>query len=124
MMRKKLYLTVKMWNRYDDEDQEKILRKYDVILTDHKTAGEKLSGLLKSLLRPTVQQRAQQRKKLNRSIGSVTKGIDQFDKMMDDLSDGLRKSVGSPKADVHSVIFGGRNRDASFLTGHKRRKSF
>ena len=63
-----------MWNRYDDEEQEKILKKYDVILTNHKTRKERAYSILK---------------KFNKR--NLDKGMDKFNKGVDSFSSALKQ---------------------------------
>lgn len=103
---KKLYTTVKNWNRWNTDQQEKILKKYDVILTDH--TKRTLRGIMLALLRPTPQQKASQKRALESGIAKLKTGIDHFDAALDDLSAGLRDATGSRGNDPVRAVFGDR----------------
>lgn len=125
----KLYYSMKTWKKFDVEKQEALTQRYHVILTDHKTWNERIHGIVRSVLRPTPEQRKAQKKKLDRGISKVTNGIGQFDSMMDEFSDGLRKATGGIGADPVEGIMGKRDRtpdlhDAVFGKSTKRRQAF
>ena len=49
-MKEKKFYTVKEWNKFKNNDmQEKLCQKYDVILTDYKTKREKVFSALKKI---------------------------------------------------------------------------
>ena len=95
MINTKKYFTVKNWKKFSIESQELLLKKYDVILTDHMTRKERYRKILKAILRPTPKQKIRQKQKLNHAIEKVQDSIDKFDQAIDYLSTSLRKQSGS-----------------------------
>jgi hypothetical protein len=77
----KKYYTVKEWKRFDKVAerengiditmQEVLLKRYDVILTDYKTKGEKIKGILAKF----------NAENLNKGITTFNKGVDMMVKM-------------------------------------------
>ena len=75
------FYTVKEWKRFDKiaerengidiTMQEVLLKRYDVILTDYKTKGEKIKGILNKF----------NAENLNKGITTFNKGVDQIVKM-------------------------------------------
>lgn len=96
-MMQKLFLTVKQWSNYDEEQQEILIKKYDVILTDHKTKQEKVIGILK---------------KFNQK--NMNKGFAKFDSVMDQFDTGLKKSFGDSAGDPGEKIFGNKKKVSIF----------
>jgi hypothetical protein len=116
--------TVRQWQKFDTDKQMYLTKIFHVILTDHRTRKEKVTGLLKAVLRPTPAQKKSQKSAINKSIKKVTKGIDQFDKAMDDFSRGLNGAAGKGhRDDPVRLVFGDRRRDTSLLTGHRKCRS-
>ena len=80
MIYKKFY-TVKEWKRFDKVAerengiditmQEVLLKKYEIILTDYKTKGEKIKGILNKF----------NAENLNKGITTFNKGVDMMVKM-------------------------------------------
>lgn len=93
---KKLF-TVKSWQKFDDEAQQALLRRYDVILIDHHTKRERMDSFVKKL----------NAENLNKGIDSFNKGVDSFSKSMDSLSLEMEK-MGNAKADPVKAIWGER----------------
>ncbi len=86
--KKQVKLTVKEWKRFDKvftkqfgdtivylDMQQLLCKKYDVILTDHRTRGEKLKDILKKF----------NQKNLDKGINMVQGGIDDFVKEIDNF---------------------------------------
>jgi len=99
------YYTVKQWGKLDKyaekingEEitwQQKILEKYQVILTDHQTKSEKIKGILSKF----------NGKNLDRAINGFKKGADKMDAVFKTWD----KMKGNKKNKV----------DYSFLVGKK-----
>lgn len=101
--------TVREWKRFKSPVQEMLLRRFDVILTDHKTRRERLRGFARAMFRPTIQQRQSQRKSLDTGIKKVKGAIDNFDRSMDSLSKGLNGAVSKGhREDPVELVFGKR----------------
>lgn len=104
-MVKQLRFTQKQWNRFDLIAQQILIRKYEVIITDHKTMNEKVVSFLTKIDISSPQGK----KNLDSGIMKIHKYLDSFDDAMDSLSDGFRKSVASgSKDDPVEIIFGKR----------------
>ena len=73
---KKLYYTVKQWKKFDYFVQRVLLKKYDVILTDHQTRNERIVSALKRI----------NPQNLNSSIEKFNSAVNSFSKSMDSLS--------------------------------------
>jgi len=73
---KQVKMTVKQWKRWDDEQQEQILKKYDIILTNHKTRRERFIGIMENI---DITSR-KGRKNLNRALDKMDRGFETFDK--------------------------------------------
>ena len=75
-MREKKYYTVKQWNCFKNNDyfdmQDMLCKKFDVILTDHKTKKEKVISILK---------------KFNQR--NFNKGMNQFNGFMKDFGNSV-----------------------------------
>lgn len=69
-------MTVKQWNKWDDEQQEQILKKYDVILADHKTRRERFIGIVENI---DITSR-KGRRNLNVALDKLDRGFVTFDK--------------------------------------------
>jgi len=67
----KKYYTVKEWKKLYNI-QEILCKKFDVILTDHKTKKERLISILKNI-----------------HLTNINKGIDTFNKMVQDFGDSM-----------------------------------
>lgn len=101
--------TVRQWGKFNVDRQMYLTKIFHVILTDHKTKGERFRGIAKAILRPTPEQRIRQRKKLNDSIDKIHKGIDAFDKGVEEFSKGLNQSVSKgTRDDPVELVFGKR----------------
>lgn len=86
-MKQVIKLTTKQWKKYDSDEQELILQKYDVVLTDHETTNEKLTRYGKAINFKNYQ-------KGMKKFDSVMKGMDKFWK---DFDKQWSKSLGSSK---------------------------
>jgi len=77
--KKQLHFTTEEWNRFDLEKQEVLTRRYEVILTNHKTKKEKLAAIIDSIdiTRPRG------KKNLDRTITKIQNGITKFDKAVE-----------------------------------------
>ncbi len=106
-MRHKKKYTVKQWKkfkRFDKKEtngkvywldvQEMMCKKYDIILTDHRTKKEKQKAFLRKL----------NMKNLNKGITTFNKGVSDFGKMMDQMSSELGKNVGGKEKDFSFII--------------------
>ena len=113
----KKYYTMKEWNRFTINWQQRLTNKYDVILTDHKTRSEKLRGIFNGT-------------NLNKNLDRVQGGIESFSKALEkfDMSNfkifpGVSQKeynalVGKPSKRNYSTLTGSsKKRDYSFLTG-------
>ena len=85
----KKYYAVKEWNRFSIHLQEWFCYRFDVILTDHQTKGEKARGFLKKL----------NAKNLNTGINKFQKGLDDFDKLMKQT-----KGITGPQKDLSGLL--------------------
>lgn len=105
---KKRY-TVKQWNRFNINMQQKLTNTYDVILTDHKTRSEKIKGIF------TI-------KNLNKSIDAVSNGTEKFSKALEkfDMKD-FKVFQGVSEKDYSSLMSGSK-KDYSALIGSKSKK--
>ena len=98
------HLTVKAWDKFDhivDQEngepltaQEILLRKYKIILTDHRTRKDKFNDLFDKIFKADI----------NKTLDKVTKGIDDFSKVMNST-----KGIG------------GKPKDLSGLLGHQKK---
>lgn len=89
----------------------------------------RLRKILAAIFRPTPEQREAQKRKLDGGIARVHGAIDSFDKMMDELSQGLREATGGSGGDPVEGIMGKRDRmpdlhKAVFGKGTKERQAF
>ena len=98
-MRYLKHFTVKEWKKFDNivdqengEDitgQEILLRKYKIILTDHRTRKEKFNDVFDKIVKADI----------NKTLNKVTKGIDDFSKMMDST-----KGIGGKPKDLSGLL--------------------
>ena len=72
-MRVQRKYTIKEWKRLF-QIQEKLCKKYDVILVDHKTKKEQLINVLKKI-----------------NLENINKGIDTFNQSIQDFGDSMDK---------------------------------
>lgn len=98
--------TVKEWKKFDYPHQSVLLRKFDIILTDHKTRGEKLAAIYDKIKHGDI----------GPTLNKITKGIDDFSRVMNKT----KGMAGKPK-DLSGLINSKSKKDYSFLTGGKRR---
>jgi len=84
--------TVKEWGKFDTFKQEILCKKYQVILTDHKTKREKLAGVLSHI-----------------NAKNVNKSIDKFQDITNKMDKGF-KEWDKQKQKIGS-------KDYSFITG-------
>lgn len=97
------------------ERLEHMLEKYKDPKPEPIHQSSRLRGILKAILRPTPAQRIRQKQQLENGIKKMHRGIDTFDKMMDDLSESLRKQTGrGHDDDPVDLIMGKRNRAKVF----------
>ena len=64
------HFNVKAWSKFSAEMQEHLLKKFDVILDDHKTRNEKIIGVLKKFNINDFQ----------KAMNKIDRGFDQWDK--------------------------------------------
>ena len=100
----KKYYTVHQWQRLHYEIQRRLLRTYDVILTDHTTRREKILGTLSKL--DITMPRG--RKNWSQGIDKFVNGIDSFSKSMEKLSTDMSQIGKDPQ------------KQAEMLWGHKK----
>ena len=91
--------TVKEWSKFDkivdQEDgesitgQEILLRKYKIILTDHRTRKDKFNDAFDKIFRADI----------NKTLNKVTKGIDDFSKVMNST-----KGMGGKPTDLSGLL--------------------
>jgi len=72
-MKEKKFYTVKEWKKLYNI-QEVLCRKFEVILTDHKTTKERLVSILKNI-----------------NLTNINKGIDTFNKTVQDFGDSMEQ---------------------------------
>lgn len=77
-------MTVKAWNRFDDIHKQHLLKKFDVVLTDHKTRLEKFLAFISKFNNTN----------LDLGIKKFNHTIEDFERSMDQLSKDLNKSYG------------------------------
>lgn len=137
-MRYKKYYTVKQWKKFDKwaerengtdyTFQEVLLRKYEIILTDHQTKSEKVKKILDKF---TIQN-------LDRSMTKFAKGIDKFAKSMESSQNkrkrtrkSKRSRIQTKEPDYSALFFGSKKTrntkkskepDYSALIGGKKKK--
>jgi len=116
-MKEKKFYTVKEWNKFKNNDmQEKLCQKYDVILTDYKTKREKVFSALKKI----------NLKNLDKGVSEFSKLVQSFGGSMDQLTRELdsQKSKDSDNMDLvwgksgNSVPIWGNSKD-DFGSQHK-----
>ncbi len=93
------HLTVKEWKKFDnimDQEngepitgQEILLRKYKIILTDHRTRKDKFNDAFDKIFKADI----------NKTLNKVTKHLDEFSKMTDSLH-----GIGGEKKDLTSLL--------------------
>lgn len=66
--------TVKAWKKFDYSHQSVLLRKFDIILTDHQTKSEKIRNILSKF-----------------NAKNVNKGIDKFQKATDTMDKAFKE---------------------------------
>lgn len=113
MRRKKIKMQFKRWKKYSWHDQQKIIRKYNVILLGHRTTKEKLKTLFKK-----SDKEQNTLTKLNRVIDKIISGINKFSTETNKIH--LDYSAGDRRLDriTHGLNEGsGVNHDYSVLTG-------
>jgi len=81
--KKKIKMTFKKWQKYGFNDQERIIKRYNVILLGHKTTKEKLMALFK---RSKPDKRKENRKKVSSVLKNLVKGIEYFSKEVSKFS--------------------------------------
>ncbi len=107
-------MSVKQWRKYVTEDQEKILRKYDIVLTDWRT----FRGSYKYHFDKTI-------KNVDKGIKIMDKGFKAFDKGMKEFDSGFKGLGEMGKKDL-SVLTGSKKtkKDSfSFLTGSTKERN-
>lgn len=104
--------TMKEWNRFDIDMQEKLCERYNVFLTDHKTKKEKLFAVMDKF----------NAKNLNAGITKFNKGVDSFNKSIASTSKGKGPDLSglSPKK---GSGFGISQKEYDSLFGSKSKKS-
>ena len=75
-MRYKKKYTQKEWNKFPDHVAELLCKRYNVILTDHKTKRQKQIEFLKKF----------NMKNVDKGIDMFNQGVQEFGKMMDDMT--------------------------------------
>lgn len=90
--------------------QEKICKRYNVFLTDHKTKGERLRGILSP-------------KNINKNIDKFQNGITKFTKALDKL-DGSKIKIfeGVSQKEYDSLVGKSQKKDYSALLGKRYNK--
>ncbi len=81
---KRLFFTVKQWNRFDWDKQQILTLKYAVILTDYQTKKQKISHLMKKF-----------------NFKNFNKGMDVFAKSMDKFGDSMGSMTRELSNDMH-----------------------
>jgi len=128
--KRRIKLQFKRWMKYSWNDQERIIRKYNVILLGHKTRMEKL----KSLFKKSDRER-NGFAKFNRYVSMISKGIDQFSKEMNKfslnekqtnenarhLTKGLRELSGVNSSNRYEGLSNSSKKDYSGLMGSSKR---
>lgn len=113
MMRKKYY-TVKEWNRLGLIRQGYETKNFEVILKDYDVKKAERRQKIKNTLRKFNQKNLDAAlKKFDKTLDSVSKGIDEFGKMSREFN------MGVGKRDYGSLIGKDKKRDYSFLIGKK-----
>ena len=93
ILKPRKYFTTKQWQRFKSNDyfdmQEMLCEKYDIILTDYKTKGQKIISLLSHI-----------------NLKNLDKGIAQFNKLFASFGDGteqLNKELHTSKKDKQNL---------------------
>lgn len=89
---KKLFFTVKEWNRFAWSMQEVICKKYDVILTDYKTRKEKTILLLNKI----------NMKNFNKGMDTFNKSLNKFSKTVDSLTRSISQDKNAEERSSYS----------------------
>lgn len=85
----------------------------------------KILHILKAIVRPDKTQKQSQKEKINHNIDRVKKGIDQFDRMMDELRTGLDQASGKGETKDYTALLGKpEEKDYSALLGKRDTKFF
>ena len=79
---KKLFFTVREWNRFSWSMQEVLCKKYEVILTDYRTRKEKTISLLNKI----------NMKNFNKGMNAFNRSLNKFSKTVDSLTASANKS--------------------------------
>jgi len=78
ILKPRKYFTTKQWQRFKSNDyfdmQEMLCEKYDIILTDYKTKGQKIISLLSHI-----------------NLKNLDKGIAQFNKLFASFGEGTEQ---------------------------------
>lgn len=107
--------TVKEWGKFDymtgdiinGEEltgQEILLDKYKIILTDHRTRKEKFNDMFDRIFKADI----------DKALNKVTKGIDDFSKVMDST-----KGIGGKPKDLSGLLY---TRKSAKKTSKRKRK--
>jgi len=94
----KIY-TVKEWNRFSEQVQEKLTQQYDVILSDHETKNEKLKRYCKAINMKNFD-------KCMKMFDSGMKKVDEFWKQFDS---GMNNGFGKNKSNPTQIMWGTKN---------------
>ncbi len=116
MRRKRIKMQFKRWLKYSLNDQERIIKRYNVILLGHKTTKEKLMGLFKK-----SNKERNALTKVNLIIDKIISGINKFSNATNKIH--LNYSAGDRRLDriTHGLNkASGVNHDYSILSNRKQ----
>ena len=120
--RKKLYFTTKQWKKFDEDKQEILTQRFEVILTDHSTRLEKAQGIISKI--DITEPKG--RKSLKTAIEKIHNGIEAFSKATQSINGNNifpsqqehDEMLGFPdeKKDIKKIFWGASN------ISHKKQK--
>ena len=120
--RKKLYFTTKQWGKFNDEKQEILTKRFEVILIDHSTRLEKAQDIISKI--DITEPRG--RKNLKDTIEKIHNGIEAFSKATQSINGNNifpsqqehDEMLGFPdeKKDIKKIFWGASN------ISHKKQK--
>ena len=124
--KRRIKLQFKRWKKYSWNDQERIIRKYNVILLGHRTTKEKLKALFKKSKKGKERREKIKNgyKKFNRVIDTIISGLNKFsnetnkihldydagDRRMNRITQGLNRASGVDHD--YSVLTGKRGNNS------------
>ena len=94
-----LRLTNKAWKKFDYPKQRELLKRFDVIISDHSTRKERLARILKTFNKTNF----------DRGVVQFQKSLDSFSREMEKLHDSLDDGK---RVDLEKQFWGKNNRDA------------